>query len=40
MMRFLEPNHRLVFTARTGTNLRIIPLVGIRIASVSGPQRA
>ena len=33
----LDPNRRLVFTARTGTDLRIISRVGLQIASVSGP---
>jgi len=35
-----EPNRRLVFTARTGTDLRIILWIGLLIAYVSGPQRA
>ena len=39
MTRFLEPNRRLVFTARTGTNLRIIQWIGLRIACASCPQR-
>ena len=33
--KILEPNHRLFFTARTGTDLGIIPWAGLRIASVS-----
>jgi len=35
-----EPNRRLVFTARTGTDLQIILWIDLRIACVSGPQRA
>ena len=35
-----ELNRRLVFTARTSTDLRIIPWISLRIAYVSGPQRA
>ena len=35
-----ESNRRLVFTARTRTDLRIIPWGGLQIACVSGPQRA
>jgi len=35
-----EPNRHLVSTARTRIDLRIIPWVGLRIAYVSGPQRA
>ena len=35
-----EPNLRMVFTEWTGTDLRIIPWFGLRIAYVSGPQRA
>ena len=35
-----EPNHYLVFTARIGTDLRIIPWTSLRIAIISGPQRA
>ena len=34
----LEPNCRLVFTARTGTDLRIISRIGLQIAIVSGPE--
>ena len=33
-----DPNHRRVCTVRTGTDLWIILFVGLRIASVSGPQ--
>ena len=35
-----EPNHHLVFTTRTGTDLQIISWIGLRISYVSGPQRA
>ena len=40
MTRFWNRNHCLVFTAWTGTDLRIIPWIGLRIACVSDPQRA
>jgi len=36
----LEPDRRLVFTARTGTDLWIIPWGGLQITYISGPQRA
>jgi len=36
----LDPIRRLVFTARTGTDLRIVLWVSLLIVSVSGPQRA
>jgi len=35
-----EPNRHLIFIARTGTDLRIIPWIGPRIPCVSGSQRA
>ena len=35
-----EPNRHLVFTVRTSTDVRIIPWIGLRIACVSGAQRA
>jgi len=34
----LEPNRHLVFTTRTGTDLRIIPWISLRITMVSGPE--
>ena len=33
------PNHHQGFTARTGTDFRIISCVSLRITSISGPQR-
>jgi len=33
-----EPNRCLIFIARTDTDLRIIPWIGLRIVYVSGPQ--
>ena len=40
MTGVLKPNLHLFFTAWTGTDLQVIPWVNLRIAYVSGPQRA
>ena len=39
MTQFLKPNRLLIFTTKTGTDLRIIPWGGLQIAYVSGPQQ-